>query len=355
VCKLRKTKRFYWAIVLLALDIATICVISGLYGGYVNITKLNKVVNLEKWGVSFQTQASTLVNSSSEGDNFSVKSSDEWKVVAPGSGGILKAPKITGTSEGSGRITTKSTITIKDIDKWTIINENKESMFYCPIVFTIGNNTYKIWEMEPTSIEDNDYIYEPNIPDITFSKGAKLSSYKIDDISWSWDYENEDDIPLYDKYDTALADFENSDDAPSFKVDIVVTATWDTVPESVPEPEPEPIVDDTPTETPTDTPTDTPIENGNSGASGTVTASPRYLYGDTQDETETELTEQETLDNDGLTLSGNTNTLTGDNFNMVFWVTLMVLALVAIIAVIILITERRKKETNIESHENENK
>lgn len=317
---MRNTKRFYWALVLLAIDIATICVISGVYGGYVNITKSNKVVNLEKWGVNFQTQASTLVNSSSQGDSFSVKSSDEWKVVAPGSGGILKAPKITGTSEGSGRITTKSTITIKDIDRWTITDENNEQKFYCPIVFTIGNNTYKIGEIEPTSKEGNDYIYQPNIPDITFSKGANISNYKIDDISWSWDYENNEDIPRYDKYDTALADFENSENAPYFKVDITVTVEW----------EEEPVANDS---APDDDTTQT------------VTAPPRYLYGNVEEEEpENQLTEQESLDNDGLTLSGNTKVSTGDAFNMIFWVTLMVASSVAIALVIILLTRRKGKD-----------
>jgi hypothetical protein len=326
---LEKTKILRWAVVLVALDIATICIICGIYASFVQTSTTNEITTLEKWGVKISAPASTLEKSysSQDGKTLTLHSDSAYgDIVAPGSNYNLGHFTITGTEHSDIAVTCRSNLSFDE--NWRLEDGYTQ---YCPIVFTVGNDKYKVGDI--TSEADNTHVYatidelEKAVKNAIESMYTQNGEYHMlsdgtweityGNVEWEWDFYKDD---TYDSYDTMLG---NSDPLPTFAIDISLTLEWDedkTTPPSV----------------------------------QTELASADNTSDNTQEQ-------HEVIDDEEIALARTARStdsldtiepsdipqshslpITGDTFRLIFWVSLMVVSATVIIVMLVMLVKRRK-------------
>lgn len=205
---MKKNKMMRLASVLLVAVLISTCAISGTFAKYVTNGTAKSEARVAKFGVKvaaegnlFSTEYTTenTADAAKIGTN-SVISSNEDKVVAPGTSGSLTKTMITGKPEVAVRVTNEATVTLEN---WTV-----ESKFYCPIVITVNGTEVDTSDCEnaeqfaaavKTAIDATTAEYKAN----TDLGNLPADAAKGLSVSWEWPFYTDDDA---DKKDTALGD-----------------------------------------------------------------------------------------------------------------------------------------------------
>jgi len=104
---MKKNKFLKLASGLLMLVLITCCAVSGTFAKYVTTGSATDTARVAKWGIELAVTGNEASFSTTEGTspNFTVKSADTDKVVAPGTSGTLFSFTITGTPEVAYKMT----------------------------------------------------------------------------------------------------------------------------------------------------------------------------------------------------------------------------------------------------------
>ena len=153
-------------------------------------------------------------------DANTVVSSDESKLVAPGTSQNMAEFGLTGTPEVAVRVS-------YDLEKFELTNWTTNGTDeYCPLVFTVDGTDYAI---DGTQIKDVAGLKAAVIAAVnSYSKDYKantnLANTTADNlkISWRWDFHTSDEN---DVKDTALGDRAAANVADAGKIDLKLTAT----------------------------------------------------------------------------------------------------------------------------------
>ena len=217
--------------ILLVLTLITSCFVGGTFAKYVSEGEGNDSARVAKWGVVVEVEGDGFHTSYGKNDTSSnvtgntVISLGNDKVVAPGTKGTFGGVKITGTPEVAVEIQTTADV---ELSGW---NVGPDGEFYCPLKFTIGNQTINGLDYTKSTAGGEDSFQaaiKKAIEDATTQEleaGTDLS--KLDDIiySWEWPFENSTGTASIqsDVLDTKLGD--NAADGNPSTINITVTTT----------------------------------------------------------------------------------------------------------------------------------
>ena len=195
-----KNKFLKLASVLLILCMITTCGVSSTFAKYTTGGTATDSARVAKWGVNVTV---TGENAFQTTYGTTVKSSGTHKVVAPGTSGNLGTVTITGTPEVAVNVTYDVSLTLTG---WTDgANE------YCPLVFTVGGETYGLTGIITSKGATPTHTYttiaqlisavEGAIESInnSYAAGTNLSGKGNISASWEWAFSGNDDAK-----DTAL-------------------------------------------------------------------------------------------------------------------------------------------------------
>ena len=234
---MRKNKFMRAASGLLVAVLLTTCVISGTFAKYVTSENGEDSARVAKFGVKIKANGTMFADDYNTDDtevvgtiSKSVITSGETgdAVVAPGTGGNLASATISGTPEVAVRVEYTPELTIDE--KWKDANGTE----YCPIVFTVGNETYGMTGMKDasgtevknpqtsinalkTAVENAIKAYSKNYAAKTDLSGITNDQVKV---SWNWAFDNNND-----KGDTHLGDEAADNKAATIKLSIITTVT----------------------------------------------------------------------------------------------------------------------------------
>ena len=212
--------------------------ISGTYAKYVTADKADDTARVAKFGVEIEPNGEMFLKYYGKDDDTYSKSddtvvtSDEWKLVAPGTKRDMTKVHLTGTPEVAVRVSYAADITL---DGWTLSNGDE----YCPIVFTINGKTYGT--VDTAANEQSDTVekliarlekviseyYQDYAPNTVLD-----TIYAMDDnaleISWEWPFETgstPDQIAANDIKDTDLGNKAAAGYHAVIKVEVTTTVT----------------------------------------------------------------------------------------------------------------------------------
>lgn len=125
---------------LLVSTMATSCFVGSTFAKYVSENQGEDSARVAKWGVEVEVTGDgfkTIYGKDDINANVgdTVVSSNEEKVVAPGTKGTFGGVKISGKPEVAVKVETTATV---DLSGWNVADGDE---FYCPLKFTIGEKT----------------------------------------------------------------------------------------------------------------------------------------------------------------------------------------------------------------------
>ena len=170
------------------------CAISGTYAKYVTSGTSTDQARVAKFGVEvtaggelFLKNYATTDTAKFDGPN-SVVSSDEWKLVAPGTSMTADQFALTGTPEVAVEVKHEVTELVLDAAKWYV-----DGAEYCPIIFTVGSNDYYINGSSITNIAGLITAVKDAVNGYSavYAPGTDLSGHAIPEVSWRWEFEGE--------------------------------------------------------------------------------------------------------------------------------------------------------------------
>ena len=222
---MKKNAMLKIAAILMVAVLLTTCAISSTFAKYTTSKTDTVTARVAKWGVTATTTASGMFT---ETYGTTVISSE--KVVAPGTSSP-DAYKITSTVSGSPEVALLVNVSaVVTLSGWVDNSGN----LYCPLVFTNGTDTVEGIDYTDVAALQNaiaDLISAENV-EIAVSDTAL--NYKVLDqsLTWSWEYEVEDengDIDTeIDAKDTFLGDLAaDEDETNDPTITIAVTTTID--------------------------------------------------------------------------------------------------------------------------------
>ncbi|MBQ9844963.1 MAG: hypothetical protein IJO54_02645 [Oscillospiraceae bacterium] len=229
---MKKNKMMRLASGLLVAVLITTSTISGTYAKYVTSDSAEDYARVAKWGVRVTADGTLFEKEYDKDDNTytvgdeTVVSSNEWKLVAPGTTKTNTEVVITGTPEVATRVTYEATI---ELVNWKLENDDE----YCPLIFTVEGTDYMIDHAAnetvaafaarvEEAIENCKADYAPNIP---------LESHSTDfpSVTWTWEFEGEKVGAKLAGYQTDVKDTELGNLAVSrdtfVRVEIATTVT----------------------------------------------------------------------------------------------------------------------------------
>jgi hypothetical protein len=307
------------ALVLVILDISTIAVIGSECAKYLNMNKTTKTVKLDDWGVTLDIPIESVVKSAKDKKVTILTTKKVDTLAAPGdsgSNGFL----ISGTPKTNIKLKYVNIVTVSKPSLWKIAANND---YYFPIKFTVDGDTRSI-----KLVDDEEYSYEYPSPDTQpiLVKDETYDNYYIG-IDWKWDFENDEDVALYDSYDTQLGN-----NAVTNAAEFVITSTlvleWGTDQTKA--------SSDDNSDNDNSNSTATAISPDTTNQASALLPSERTLLpvltGDLSDES---------VESSDSVLSGIVKT--GDSFNILLWIFLLVIAAIVItVTIILLLTNNRK-------------
>lgn len=195
---MKKNKFLKLASGLLMLVLITCCAVSGTFAKYVTDGSANDSARVAKWGMDISIDASKdfAPNMKDEvGDGLAqVEASDGLtNKVAPGTRGTMFEASITGQPEVAFNVAITFELTLND---WSV-----NSAEYCPIVFTVGTETYSLTGMggthESATIAELKTAVQNAV--ITALQADSSEDYEANDeefktgktvtLSWAWAFE----------------------------------------------------------------------------------------------------------------------------------------------------------------------
>ena len=200
--------------------------ISGTYAKYVTDGTAADDARVAKWGVKIEPTSEMFSDSykntkttwtqNEKSAEITVQAKTEGdKVIAPGTEGALASFKITGTPEVDTEVTYTPSLYLTG---W-----NVDGAEYCPIVFTVGTETFKIGD---TGIDTVAQL----IAKVQAAIVAKTAKYHTnqdlsvvnDDlyVAWEWPFSTGDEN---DKKDTALGNAAADGNAAKIALSVTIT------------------------------------------------------------------------------------------------------------------------------------
>lgn len=185
--------------ILLVLTLGTSCFVGGTFAKYVTENQGDDTARVAKWGVDVEvtgdgfstTYEKDDVGASATVGTNTVISSNADKVVAPGTDGTFGGVKITGQPEVAVKVETTATV---ELSGW---NVGEDDEFYCPLKFTIGNETINGLDYSSDTAGGEasfENAIKKAIQDATtkeLAAGTDLSEVGKDiTYSWEWPFEN---------------------------------------------------------------------------------------------------------------------------------------------------------------------
>lgn len=221
---LKKNRMMRFASGLLVAVLLTTCVISGTYAKYVTTASGSDTARVAKFGVTVTADGSAFAKEYVTDDATvvgtiakSVVSSDDSKLVAPGTKGDMAGFTLSGTPEVAVQV--KYEVTGLTFSGWT----DKEDAYYCPLEIKVGDTTYKgldyasadaFAEAIKTAVAGYTQNYAPN----TDLSGATV---QVPSLSWSWPFETNGN----DEKDTWLGDQAAAGNASTVALEVTATVT----------------------------------------------------------------------------------------------------------------------------------
>lgn len=210
------------AAVLAVLALGTSCFVGGTFAKYTTSGKGSDTARVAKFGVDVTgDDASIFLKSyASDTNEFTantVISSDESKVVAPGTSGSLAGVSISGTPEVAVEVSYK--VSNLKLEGWMAKDSSGNSKFYCPIVFSVNGKDIKSPTVDSsTTAETYASALMTNINTALddyskkYDAGTILGEIPVKDkpsITWRWDFQTGADAAekaANDVLDTSLGD-----------------------------------------------------------------------------------------------------------------------------------------------------
>lgn len=223
---------------LLALVLVTSCFVGGTFAKYVTSGTGHDSARVAKFGVEI-TANGTMFAKEYDTDDTNVKatiaqsvvSSDDSKLVAPGTKGNMVSMTLTGTPEVAVRVQYTATLTLND--KW----KDADGNFYCPLQIKIP--TYSAEDqawinevVDGTTFDNADALARAVVSKInafsaTYKAGTPLNSLTAEDhkapsVSWEWPFHHDDASDIKDTY---LGDQAAKGEAADILLTVVTTVT----------------------------------------------------------------------------------------------------------------------------------
>ena len=145
---MKKNKFMRLASVMLMLCLITTCAISGTFAKYTTSDSAQDSARVAKWGVAVNVEGESFAKAY-DGDTVSantVVSSNVDDLLAPGTTGDFGSIAISGQPEVMVNIAVDAEL---ELTGWEI-----SGVEYCPLVFTVGTEEYKIDGINITSVSD---------------------------------------------------------------------------------------------------------------------------------------------------------------------------------------------------------
>lgn len=219
---------------LLVSTMATSCFVGSTFAKYVSEGEGSDSARVAKWGVKVEVTGDgfkTIYGKDDVNANVgdTVVSSNEEKVVAPGTKGTFGGVKISGKPEVAVKVETIATV---DLSGWNVADSDE---FYCPLKFTVGDTTINGLDYS-SSTAGGEGSFENAIKDAIqkattkqLEAGTDLSTVG-DDITYSWEWPFEGSTGKVanqnDELDTILGDnAADGDTGNDPKINITVKTT----------------------------------------------------------------------------------------------------------------------------------
>ena len=226
--------------VLLALVLVTSCFVGSTFAKYTTSANATESARVAKFGVTLNAGAGEMFSKTYTKTDTSftlaantVVSSDESKLVAPGTNGSMAEFSMTGKPEVAVRVS----YDVKEfkLTNWTTDGNDE----YCPLVFTVNGTEYKIGgKYTPAGGEETDITTVTQLEEAVknainaytkdYEANQDLSGKTADNlqIAWKWAFEDTA-VGAYqtDAKDTALGNRAANNVADAGKIDFAVTMT----------------------------------------------------------------------------------------------------------------------------------
>lgn len=237
--KTKKTgKTMRVAGLLLALVLVTSCFVGGTFAKYVTSGTGHDSARVAKFGVEITATGTMFAKEYATDDEGvsgtitkSVVSSDDSKLVAPGTEGNMFSVALTGTPEVAVRVQYTATLTLND--KW----KDADGKFYCPLQFKIPeyDSETQTWGnvvVDGTTFDNAEALRMEvenriNAFSATYKAGTSLDSLtaednKVPSVSWKWPFHHDDASDIKDTY---LGDQAADGKAADILLTVVTTVT----------------------------------------------------------------------------------------------------------------------------------
>lgn len=229
---MKKNRMMRLASVMLIAVLMTTCTISGTFAKYVTEGSAGDTARVAHWGVTVTSDGTMFAKDYGKDDNtytlggHTVISSDEWKVVAPGTTKSMTEVVLQGTPEVATRVTYDATVVL---GPWTL----SDSTEYCPVYFTIEGKTYGIdddcgvaCDVKATSVADLAAKVEAAIEACEKDYAPNTDLYAMNgdypSVTWAWPFYIDD---AHDVKDTDLGNLAADGYHSMIQIEITTTVT----------------------------------------------------------------------------------------------------------------------------------
>lgn len=221
----KKNTVFKLAGLLLVLVLVTSCFVGGTFAKYTTAATGSDSARVAKFGVAVTANGETFKTAYAKDDNTatitgnSVVSSDDDKLVAPGTKGNMVSMTLSGKPEVAVKVTYKADVSITG--NWV---KNDSNDFYCPLTVKVNDTEIKGTEQTSanafeTAIKNAIDGYSKEYDANTDLSGEGEDSVKV---SWSWAFSTDEEG---DTADTYLGDKAATDVSKAGKISLGITTT----------------------------------------------------------------------------------------------------------------------------------
>lgn len=202
---MKKNRMMRLASVLLVCVLLTTSVISGTFAKYVSDAEASDTARVAKWGVVVTATTDNIFDTK-YAKNPAETYTGAWSVdagsddvVAPGTTKVdLTDLTLSGTPEVAARVTYSATLTLTG---WEDANGDE----YCPLVFTVEGNEYKIGDAGIDTIAALVTAVQDAVADCSqdYNPNDDLSGKATNDaptVTWSWPFSTSADNDIKDTY-----------------------------------------------------------------------------------------------------------------------------------------------------------
>ena len=191
---MKKNKILRLASVMLMLCLITTCAISGTFAKYTTDGTATDSARIAIWGVEITLTSDKAMFADAYNSNTVKTSVTGEKLVAPGTSGTLLSGSITGKPEVKVGVSYTATLVLTGFDA------------YCPIVFTVGSETYGLTGIKDSNgvVVTNEYDTVANLVAAVkeaiednageYDANTDLSTKAFPTVKWEWAFDTQDDF-----------------------------------------------------------------------------------------------------------------------------------------------------------------